>query len=194
MMLTDKIAVIYGAGGGIGGAVARAFAREGCTVFLTGRTLAPVEVVAKEVASGGGSAEAAEVDALDEQAVDGHLRSVIETAGRVDISVNAVGIPNSGILGVSLVDLAAERFPLPILPTRVVLPDRTPGCPGMIPNRSGVIMTVPALHARPARRWWGGYGPAQAAMRLTWTCPPARAARHPRGRPAVAGHAGDPHD
>ena len=94
MMLKDKVAVIYGAGGAIGGAVACAFAREGANVFLTGRRLAPVEAVAKEVVAAGGSAEAAEVDALDEQAVDEHLQSVIDTAGRVDISFNAVGIPN----------------------------------------------------------------------------------------------------
>jgi NADP-dependent 3-hydroxy acid dehydrogenase YdfG len=92
MMLKDKVAVIYGAGGAIGGAVARAFASEGAKLFLTGRHLAPVEVVAKEIVSAGGSAEAAEVDALDEQAVDKNLQSVIDTAGRVDISFNAVGI------------------------------------------------------------------------------------------------------
>jgi NAD(P)-dependent dehydrogenase (short-subunit alcohol dehydrogenase family) len=67
MLLKDKVAVIYGAGGAVGGAVARAFATDGATTFLTGRHL-PVEVVAKEVRSAGGSAEAAEVDALDEQA------------------------------------------------------------------------------------------------------------------------------
>jgi NADP-dependent 3-hydroxy acid dehydrogenase YdfG len=89
MMLKDKVAVIYGAGGAIGGAVARAFATEGADLFLTGRHLAPVEVVAKDIVSAGGSAEGAEVDALDEQAVDEHLRSVIEKAGRVDISLNA---------------------------------------------------------------------------------------------------------
>ena len=70
MMLKDKVAVIYGAGGAIGGAVARAFAREGAKLFLTGRNLAPVEAVAKEIVSAGGYADAAEVDALDEQAVD----------------------------------------------------------------------------------------------------------------------------
>src|SRR5512133_539009 len=91
MMLKDKVAVIYGAGGAIGSAVAGAFASEGASLFLTGRHLAPVEVVAKDVVSAGGSAEAAEVDALDEQAVDKHLQSVIDTAGRVDISFNAVG-------------------------------------------------------------------------------------------------------
>jgi NAD(P)-dependent dehydrogenase (short-subunit alcohol dehydrogenase family) len=47
MLLQDKVAVIYGAGGAVGGAVARAFAREGATLFLTGRHRAPVEPRAK---------------------------------------------------------------------------------------------------------------------------------------------------
>jgi NAD(P)-dependent dehydrogenase (short-subunit alcohol dehydrogenase family) len=81
MLLKDKVAVIYGAGGAIGGAVARAFAAEGASPFLTGRHMAPVEVVARAVGSAGGSAEAAEVDTLDEQAVDRHLQSVIDKAG-----------------------------------------------------------------------------------------------------------------
>ena len=81
-MLRDKIVVIYGAGGAIGSAVARAFGSEGADLFLTGRRLASVEMVAKDVVAGGGSAEAAEVDALDEQSVDRHLQSVIDKAGR----------------------------------------------------------------------------------------------------------------
>jgi NADP-dependent 3-hydroxy acid dehydrogenase YdfG len=63
MLLQNKIAVIYGAGGAIGSAIASAFAREGAKLFLTGRHRTSVEAVAKEVASAGGSAEAAEVDA-----------------------------------------------------------------------------------------------------------------------------------
>src|SRR4029453_6813298 len=107
MMLKDKVAVIYGAGGAVGGAVARAFASEGAKLFLTGRNLAPVEVVAKEIVAAAGSteaAEAAEGDALDEQAVDTHLRSVIDMAGRVDISFNAVGIPSTNVLYVPLAE------------------------------------------------------------------------------------------
>src|SRR5882672_11109852 len=110
MILKGKVAVIYGAGGGIGGAVARAFASEGAKVFLTGRQRTTVEAVANDIASAGGTAEAAEVDALDEKAVDEHLQSVIDKAGRVDISFNAVGIPDAKILGVPLVDLDLERF------------------------------------------------------------------------------------
>jgi NAD(P)-dependent dehydrogenase (short-subunit alcohol dehydrogenase family) len=164
MMLKDKVAVIYGAGGAIGGAVARAFAREGAKLFLTGRHLAPVEAVAKDIASADGSAEAAEVDALDEQAVDEHLQSVIEKAGRVDISFNAVGIPNAGILGVPLVELDVEQFALPITTyaASYFLTARLAGR-HMIPNGSGVIMTVTALHSRTGIPLVGGYGPAMAA-------------------------------
>lgn len=164
MMLKNKVAVIYGAGGAIGGGVARAFAADGATVFLTGRELAPVEVLAKDIVAGGGSAEAAEVDALDEHAVDEHLQSVIDQAGRVDISFNAVGIPNGEIVGVPLVDLAPDRFTLPITSyaTSYFLTARL-AARRMIPNRSGVIMTVTALHSRSGIPLVGGYGPAQAA-------------------------------
>src|SRR5258708_31959275 len=115
MILKDKVAVIYGAGGAIGGGVARAFASEGAKVFLTGRSLAPVEAVAKDVVAAGGSAEAAEVDALDEQAVDRHLQSVIGKAGRVDISFDAIGIPQEEEQGILLTDLPVESVTLPIL-------------------------------------------------------------------------------
>jgi NAD(P)-dependent dehydrogenase (short-subunit alcohol dehydrogenase family) len=164
MMLKDKVAVIYGAGGAIGGAVARVFAREGANLFLTGRRREPVEAVAKDIVSAGGSAEAAEIDALDEQAVDKHLQSVIDEAGRVDISFNAVGIPNKKILGVPLVELDAGQFSLPITAyaTSYFLTARL-AARHMIPNKSGVIMTVTALPSRMGSRLNGGYGPAQAA-------------------------------
>jgi NAD(P)-dependent dehydrogenase (short-subunit alcohol dehydrogenase family) len=165
MMLANKVAVIYGAGGAIGGAVARAFASEGAKVFLTGHSLAPVELVVKGVVAAGGSADAAEVDALDEQAVDRHLQSVIDMAGRVDISFNAVGIPDTKILGVPLVELDVEQFSLPIATytTSYFLTARL-AARHMIPNRSGVIMRVTTLHSRTGIPLVGGYGPAMAAM------------------------------
>jgi NAD(P)-dependent dehydrogenase (short-subunit alcohol dehydrogenase family) len=164
MMLKDKVAVIYGAGGGIGGAVARAFAQEGARLFLTGRDGAAVETVAKDIVSAGGSAVAAEVDALDEQAVATHLQSVVDEAGRVDISFNAVGIRNAGIVGVPLAELDAERFSVAVTTylTSYFLTARL-AARYMIPNKSGVIMTVTALHSRTGIPLVGGYGPAQAA-------------------------------
>jgi NAD(P)-dependent dehydrogenase (short-subunit alcohol dehydrogenase family) len=163
-MLQDKVAVIYGAGGAIGGAVARAFASEGANVFLTGRSLASAEIVAKDIVAAGGAAEAAVVDALDEQAVARHLQSVVGKAGRVDISFNAVGIPGTKILGVPVTELDAEAFSLPITAytTSYFLTARL-AARHMIPNGSGVIMTVTALPGRKGTPRNGGYGAAMAA-------------------------------
>src|SRR5262249_10952015 len=115
MLLQNKVAVIYGGGGSIGSAVARAFGREGARLFLTGRLRAPVDAVAEDIVAAGGTAEAAEVDALDEKAIDQHLQSVIDKAGRVDVSFNAVGIPDRKLLGVPLVDLEVDQFSVPIV-------------------------------------------------------------------------------
>ncbi|WP_028063272.1 SDR family NAD(P)-dependent oxidoreductase [Solirubrobacter soli] len=134
MLLQDKIAVIYGARGAIGGAVAKAFADEGATVID------------------------AQVDALDEAAIDAHLDSV----ERVDISFNAIGLPDA--VGIPFTEIDVERFQRPIsaYTTSYLLTARL-AARRMIPNRSGVIMTVSALPGRTATPLNGGYGPAQAA-------------------------------
>jgi NAD(P)-dependent dehydrogenase (short-subunit alcohol dehydrogenase family) len=164
MLLKDKVAVVYGAAGGIGGAVARAFAREGAKLFLTGRRRAPIEAVAKDIVSAGGSAQAADVDALDEKAIEKHLQAVIGKAGRVDISFNAVGIPDAEILGVRLLDMGVEQFLLPITSYTVsYLMTARAAARRMVPNKSGVILSVSALPARMGSRLNGGYGPAMAA-------------------------------
>jgi NAD(P)-dependent dehydrogenase (short-subunit alcohol dehydrogenase family) len=165
MMLKDKVAVIYGVGGAIGGAVARAFAREGAMLFLAGRKRGPVEAIAKEIQAAGGSAKAAEVDVLDERAVDKHLQSVIDQANRVDISFNAFGMPYAKILGVSLVEIDVEQFSQPIADyTRSYFLTARLAARRMVKNKSGVIMSVTALPARKGSRSNGGYGAAQAAM------------------------------
>ena len=163
MMLKNKVAVIYGAGGAIGGAVGRAFAREGATVFLTGRLRTPVEAVSKDIVSAGGSAKAAVVDALDEHAVDTHLQSVIDEAGRVDIAFDAVGISNTRIIGVPLVELDIALFSLPITTATSYFLIARLAARRMVANKSGVIMTVTAAHSRIGIPLVGGYGPAQAA-------------------------------
>src|SRR5215475_3853304 len=163
-MLNDKVTVVYGAGGAIGGAVARAFAREGARLFLTGRQRASVEAVAKEVVSAGGSATAAEVDALNEQGVDKHLQSVIDKAGRVDISFNAIGIPNPKNRA-PLVELDVEQFSLPITTyTRSYFLTARLAAKHMVPNKSGVIMTVTPTLSRSGTPLVGGAGPASAAV------------------------------
>jgi NAD(P)-dependent dehydrogenase (short-subunit alcohol dehydrogenase family) len=163
MLLKNKVAVIYGAGGAIGGAVARAFALEGAKVFLTGRKHAPVEAVAKVIQSAGGFAEAVEVDALDEEAVEKHLQSVIDKAGRVDISFNAIDVPPETIAG-ALTEIDVEKFSLPIANyTRSYFLTARLAARRMVQNKSGVIMTVTALTSRKGHPGNGGYGSSQAA-------------------------------
>lgn len=77
MSLENKNAVVYGAGGAVGAAVARAFARDGARVFLTGRDKGTLDALAKEIAGAGGAAETAFVDAMDEAAVASHLDNVV---------------------------------------------------------------------------------------------------------------------
>jgi NAD(P)-dependent dehydrogenase (short-subunit alcohol dehydrogenase family) len=164
MLLKGKAAVIYGAGGAIGGAVARAFALEGAKLFLTGRRRAPVGVVAQEIISAGGSAEVAEVDALDEKAIDNHLLSVIDRAGHVDISFNAIDVPVEQVAGAPLTEMDAEKFFLPIANyTRSYFLTARLAARRMVQNKSGVIMTVTALTSRRGHPGNGGYGSSQAA-------------------------------
>jgi NAD(P)-dependent dehydrogenase (short-subunit alcohol dehydrogenase family) len=161
MLLKDKVVVIYGAGGAIGAAVARAFAREGARLFLTGRTRAPLDDLAREL---GGKAEAATIDALDADAISKHLDYVTGIAGRVDISFNAIGIPDQEILGVPMLDIEAERYALPIASyTNSYFLTARLAARHMVPQKSGVIMTITALPARTSIGGNGGYGPAMAA-------------------------------
>jgi 3-oxoacyl-[acyl-carrier protein] reductase len=113
MLLEGKNAVIYGGGGAIGGAVARAFAREGATVHLAGRTRESLEAVAEDVRSAGGAAETARVDALDEAAVDAHADAVAASAGSIDVSFNVIS--HGDVQGTPLVDMAVEDFMRPVV-------------------------------------------------------------------------------
>ena len=112
MLLEGKNAVVYGGAGSVGGAVARAFAREGARVFLAGRTLATLDEVAREIAAEGGAVETAQVDALDEAAVDGHADAVAARAGGIDVSFNAIS--HGDVHGAPLLEMPFEDFARPI--------------------------------------------------------------------------------
>src|SRR5215471_3476974 len=100
MVLEGKVAVLYGASGNVGRTVAKAFAREGAIVFVTGRALPKVEELARQIVAAGGQAGAAQVDATDETAIEQHLDSVVKKTGRLDISFNESGIAQQGIQGI----------------------------------------------------------------------------------------------
>jgi 3-oxoacyl-[acyl-carrier protein] reductase len=164
-LLENKNAVIYGAGGAVGSSVARAFARDGARVFLAGRTLHKVENVAKTIAADGGAAEAAEVDALDEEAVDRHVAGVVGKAGRIDILFNAIGMED--IQGTPLLDMSLDDFSQPIfIATKTqFLTARAVGR-RMAEQGSGVIMSITA-EPTPAENL-GGFMPACAVVEGLW--------------------------
>ncbi|GAB3908970.1 SDR family oxidoreductase [Larkinella knui] len=165
MLLTNKVAVIYGASGAVGSTVAMTLAREGATLFLTGQSRTGVEELAAKIKVAGGSAEAAQVDALDERAVEMHLKGVIEQAGKLDISFNAVGLRNTTLQGVPLTDLALDQFMAPIQ-THVQANFITARLAGrlMAVTGSGVIMTVTSTPSRVANPLMGGVAIAMAAQ------------------------------
>ncbi len=111
MLLKDKNAVIYGAGGGIGGAMARAFAAEGARVFLTGRTREKLDALAGEISSAGGSAEVGELDALDKRAVDEHADAVAAEGG-LHISFNLIAHPTKH--GTPMAEMDVDQYLQPI--------------------------------------------------------------------------------
>lgn len=112
MLLEGKNAVVYGGGGSIGGAVARAFAREGARVFLAGRTAATLDRVADDIRAAGGAAETAVLDALDERAVDAHADAIVAQAGSLDVSFNLIG--HGDVQGTPMAEMAVDDFTQPV--------------------------------------------------------------------------------
>jgi 3-oxoacyl-[acyl-carrier protein] reductase len=102
MLLEDKTAIVHGAAGAIGSAVARAYAREGAQVHLTGRTEAALNQVAQRIRRDGGTAHVAQLDVLDRPAVDRHAAAVADSAGGIDVCFNATS--NDDVQGAPLVD------------------------------------------------------------------------------------------
>lgn len=170
MLLEQKVAVIYGAGGPIGSAVARAFAREGARVFLAGRTKAKLEPVADAIRSAGGLAETAVVDALDERAVDTYVDALVARVGSLDISFNVISYQD---VQQPLTTISVEDFLQPITTTtRTHFLTTRAAARHMIPRGSGVILafggsgpqTLPGL---------GGFKIALDAvegLRRQWAC------------------------
>jgi 3-oxoacyl-[acyl-carrier protein] reductase len=160
-VLSGKRAVVYGAGGAIGGAVAKAFAREGAAVFLTGPRAAALDRVAAEISAAGGTAATAVVDALDEAAVERHLDSVAQHARTIDISFNAVGFREAQ--GIPLVDLSLEDFTFPITSwSQTVFLTSRAAARRMTEQGSGVVLAITPPAAGTALA--SGFGAACATV------------------------------
>ena len=165
MTLKGKNALIFGAGGDIGGALARAFARQGAKVFLSGRNLLPVKALAAELSGQGGLAEAAQVDALDEQALEHYVGSVAEKAGSIDISFCAISVAKALTDKAPLLQLSSADFALPIAAyTQANFLTARSAARRMVVKKSGVILTIAGTPSRMGFANVGGTAPAYAAV------------------------------
>ena len=96
--LTNQIAVVTGAGRGIGRAIALKFAAEGADVVVVSRTVENSEKVANEIAALGRKAWAFAVDVVDSTAVSAAAEKILADCGKVDILVNNAGVTRDGLL------------------------------------------------------------------------------------------------
>ena len=154
MLLESKNAVIYGGGGSIGGAVARAFAREGARVFLAGRTLATLDGVADEIRAAGGAADTAAVDALDARAVDEHADAVAAEGGSLDISFNVITHPY--LHGTPMAEMEVDDYAAPVeTAVRTTFLTTRAAARHMIRQQSGVMLAFGGS-GDPARDYYIG--------------------------------------
>ncbi|MGN7885519.1 SDR family NAD(P)-dependent oxidoreductase [Dyadobacter endophyticus] len=163
MLLTNKTAVIYGAGGSLGAAVAKAFSVAGANVFLSGIRLQPVEATAEAIRKAGGSAQVDQVDALDQQAVSDYLSSISRRTGSVDISFNAIALKDTQ--DIPLIEMKLEDF---IRPIQIAMQSHfiTSTVAGriMTAQKSGVILSLTATPGGIGYPGTGGFGTACCAI------------------------------
>lgn len=163
MSFDNKNAVIYGAGGSIGGAVAKVLARDGARVHLTGRTRETLDKVAAEITAAGGQAEVAVLDALDEDAVVAHAQSVVDNFGSLDVSLNLVS--RGDVQGTPLTEMSVADFVRPVTTgtTANFITART-AARHMAAQGSGVILAVNSGSGHAGSPMMGGTGPTDAAL------------------------------
>lgn len=163
MLLENKNVIVYGAGGAIGGAIARTFAAEGARLFLAGRTQSTLQSVATDIEGAGGTADADEVDALDEGQVDEHVAGVADRAGQIHVVVNAVGFPHGQ--GAPLDELTSEDVALHVdRHVRTAFLTARAAHRHMAPHSAGVIINFSTPGARLAGPGFLANGVASAAV------------------------------
>lgn len=150
-ILQGKHAVVFGAGGSIGSAVAKEFAAEGAEVFLSGRTKSSIEAVASEIVAKGGRAHVGTIDTTDDAAVSQYIDGIVKQTDKIDIILDAAGpLAKEYGNGKLAVDLPIDQFMVPI-ETMVKSRFITARAAGrhMVRQRSGVIIFVTGGPARP---------------------------------------------
>jgi 7-alpha-hydroxysteroid dehydrogenase len=163
VLLANRTAIVYGGSGAVGGAVAKAFAREGARVFLAARRAERLEVVAAEIRASGGEAKVAPVNASDKAAIEGHLAGIVDRAGPVKIMFNAIEWGDTQ--GRVLTEMDFSRFMRPLNASlETWFYTGTAVARHMAHHGGGVILGITANVAKQAVSHVGGFGVACAAV------------------------------
>ncbi|MET0243767.1 MAG: SDR family oxidoreductase [Flavitalea sp.] len=162
-MLTNKTAVIYGATGSLGSAVAKAMAAAGAKVFVTGRNENKLKDLVHEILSNKGSAQYAIVDAMNESAVADHLESILETGNTVDVSFNATG--SEVVQNIPLTEISVEDFMHPVsFMAKTQFITQTAAARVMSKQGSGVILSLTATPGGIGYPYTAGFAIACTAL------------------------------
>jgi 3-oxoacyl-[acyl-carrier protein] reductase len=163
MILKNKNAVIYGAGGSLGSAVAKALAAAGAKVFLTGRSITSVQKVADDIRAAGGLAEVDKVDALNEKEVKEHLTRISQGGSTVDILFCAIDY--KVVQNMNLIEMKVDEFVRPVtLAMQSQFLTATAAAKIMMKQGSGVILSLTATPGGIGYPYTGGFAPACAAI------------------------------
>jgi 3-hydroxybutyrate dehydrogenase len=162
MQLAEKVAIVTGAGRGIGRAIARRFAAEGAAVLLAARTAEELKTTAAEITEAGGRAAWFAADVSRESDCEGIFRAAREKFGGADILVNNAGIygpvkPIEEIMPAEWDAVVTSNLRGAFLLTRLLLPE-------FYARGSGVILNISSVSAKAAFGWGAAYAAAKAAL------------------------------
>jgi NADP-dependent 3-hydroxy acid dehydrogenase YdfG len=159
--LQGQVAIVTGAGRGIGHAIAVALAREGATVVLAARTRQQLAQTAAAIRESGGTALAIPTDVTQDAAVEAMVEQAIAELGRLDILVTAAGVASFGpVVGTKPADwdgMLAVNLRAVMVTCRAVLPM-------MIRQRRGTIINVASVAAQRAIPGAAAYTATKAAV------------------------------
>jgi NAD(P)-dependent dehydrogenase (short-subunit alcohol dehydrogenase family) len=168
MELKSAVAIVTGAGRGIGRAIAQEYASHGAKMALVSRTASQLDAVAREITGAGGTALALPTDVTDEESVLRTVERVESEMGPIDILVNnagsyqAIGPVQECSPEAWLTDITVNLYGV-FLCSHVVLPR-------MLPRKQGYVINIIGGGTASPLKYGSAYGSSKAAvMRLTET-------------------------
>lgn len=159
--LDGRVAIVTGAGRGIGASIARTFADAGASVALAARTKEQLEDVATDVRAAGGSALVMPCDVNDADALERIVAQTVEELGRIDVVVNNAG----GSMPQAFLDTSAGAFERAFhfnVTTAFVLTKAA--TPHLLASGAGAVVNISSAMGRLSDRGYVAYGTAKAAL------------------------------